>query len=228
MIQAKIVIAETEDQRKVYIARELASLNISPADIVNLELADDKELIGISQVRDFTRQMILSPMASGSRVGVISSAQLLTIEAQNALLKIIEEPPKNALFILGSHASDALLPTVISRCQIIQIPDQSQSPGNDQIAPTTQIESLISSSPGAILRIVQSIVSDRNATKRWTIAAIHTTRDLLLSELSGGKNPQRLHLLRRTIQALENARKELSANVTPKLVLEHAFLPSGN
>lgn len=228
MIQAKIVIAETETRRGEYITRELASLRINPADIVSLELAEDKEHIGISQVRDFTRQMILSPMASVTRAGVIANAQLLTPEAQNALLKIIEEPPKNAVFILGSDSPDALLPTVISRCQIVNIAHEPRTSSDDMLAPPAQIESLIASSPGVILSTVQSIAADRNATKLWTISAIHTTRDMLLSELRGNKNPRRLDLLSRTIRALEQARKELSANVTPRLVLEHVFLSSVN
>lgn len=224
MIQAKIVIAETETQRSEYIARELATLTINPADAVYLELAEDKEHIGISQVRDFTRQMILSPMASVTRAGVIAHAQLLTSEAQNALLKIIEEPPKNAVFILGSDSPDALLPTVISRCQIVNIAHEPRTSSDDLLAPPALVESLIASSPGEILSTVQSIAADRNATKLWTISAIRTTRDLLLSELRGNKNPRRLELLSRTIRALEQARKELSSNVTPRLVLEHAFL----
>lgn len=228
MIHAKVVIAETEAQRSGYIAQELISLGVNPADIVNLERAEDKELIGISQVRDFIRQMILSPMTSGHRVGVISNAHLLTTEAQNALLKIIEEPPKHALFILGSHSPDALLPTVVSRCHIVHISNQSQTSTEDQLAPAEQVETLMASSPSVILGTVQAIVSDRSATKLWTTAAIHTTRDLLLAELQGNKDPRRLDLLGKTIRALEQARKELSANVTPRLVLEHAFLPREN
>ncbi len=226
MIQSKIILAETDAQRRQYITRELSSASINSADIVYLERIDDKEHIGISQVRDFARQMILSPMVSSSRVGVISNAQLLTIEAQNALLKIIEEPPKHALFILGSHSSDALLPTVVSRCQVIQAPEQAKASMSvsEPIAPTDQLELLIQSRPSVIISTIQPIATDRLVARQWAIAAIQTTRGLLLSEVSAGKNPRRLKRLHRIIRALEQARKELDVNVTHRFALEHVFL----
>lgn len=224
MLHAIIVIGDSETQRSTYFDQELAKCRVHPADVIRLELTDEKEFIGISQVRDFTRQMILSPLASEKKVGLIVNAQQLTTEAQNALLKIIEEPPKNVLFMLGSPSPDALLPTVVSRCQIVHCADVPLPSSDDPLAPPEQIESLVTSTPSVILSTIQSIASDRSATKLWTIAAIHTTRDLMLAELQGNKNPRRLDLLGKTIRALEQARKELSANVTPRLVLEHAFL----
>lgn len=52
------------------------------------------------------------------RVAIIRSAQKLNISAQNALLKILEEPPKNTMIILVAEDEKKLLPTIISRCQI--------------------------------------------------------------------------------------------------------------
>lgn len=56
-----------------------------------------------------------------SRIIVISNAQLLTIEAQNALLKTLEEPPQGTMLILTSSQQEALLPTIRSRVQVIDI-----------------------------------------------------------------------------------------------------------
>ncbi len=83
----------------------------------------DKPSITITQIRSLIQTLSLSPYyATGSRVVLIDNAHLLTTEAQNALLKIIEEPPAHTLFILVTHQPAALLTTVRSRATHIFFP----------------------------------------------------------------------------------------------------------
>lgn len=77
---------------------------------------EDKPSIGIDQVRELGQMLSLQPyVKSGRRVVIIDEAQAMTREAQNALLKFIEEPPPATLLILIAPSLQALLPTVISR-----------------------------------------------------------------------------------------------------------------
>lgn len=77
---------------------------------------EERPSITIEQVRQLSHQLSLSPYrATGRRVVVIDGAHLLTLEAQNALLKLIEEPPSATSFILVAESLEALLPTVRSR-----------------------------------------------------------------------------------------------------------------
>jgi DNA polymerase-3 subunit delta' len=71
--------------------------------------------IGIDAVREAKHFLWQRPNASPRRTLVIDDADLLTIEAQNALLKITEEPPNSSLLILVTADPDALLPTILSR-----------------------------------------------------------------------------------------------------------------
>lgn len=72
--------------------------------------------IGIDQVHGLTQNLGLTRYyAEGKRVVIIDNAHLLTIEAQNALLKTLEEPPIGTLILLISHMSERLLPTILSR-----------------------------------------------------------------------------------------------------------------
>jgi DNA polymerase-3 subunit delta' len=74
--------------------------------------------IGIDQVRDLQQTLGLSPYsAKAARIVIIASADALTHEAQNALLKLLEEPPPATSFILTAERSESLLPTVRSRLQ---------------------------------------------------------------------------------------------------------------
>lgn len=75
--------------------------------------------ITIKQVRELGEFMGMTAALSAWRVAVIDSMDELNKEASNALLKMLEEPPPNTLFLLVSHAPGRLLPTVRSRCRLL-------------------------------------------------------------------------------------------------------------
>jgi len=75
--------------------------------------------IRIDQIRNLCRLLALRPHEAHLRVVIISDAQALTTEAGNALLKELEEPPSGTLFILTAPQKSDLLPTVLSRSQVI-------------------------------------------------------------------------------------------------------------
>jgi DNA polymerase-3 subunit delta' len=76
--------------------------------------------IKIEQVRALKEKITVA--SAGARVIVVHPAEAMNANAQNALLKVLEEPPPLVLFILVSHRPHALLPTVLSRCQRINMP----------------------------------------------------------------------------------------------------------
>ena len=79
--------------------------------------APSKE-IKIEQIRALSGFMNVSTHRSGKRVVLLYPAENLTIEAANALLKTLEEPPPDTVFLLVSHRVDRLLPTILSRCRL--------------------------------------------------------------------------------------------------------------
>jgi DNA polymerase III delta' subunit len=84
---------------------------------------EDKPSILIDQVRGLAQALSLSLYYRGGlRVVIIDDAHALTIEAQNALLKLIEEPPPHTLFILVTDQIEALVATVRSRCVPVYFP----------------------------------------------------------------------------------------------------------
>ncbi|GAB4113594.1 MAG: DNA polymerase III subunit delta' [Candidatus Caldatribacteriota bacterium] len=78
-----------------------------------------KNTISIQQIRDLQHQLNLKPLESKRKFYIIDQAEKMTQEAENCLLKTLEEPPPKVIIILICHHPDYLLPTIISRCQLI-------------------------------------------------------------------------------------------------------------
>ncbi len=74
--------------------------------------------LGVEQANTIREHLSLKPYSANNRAIVIESAQNFTLDAQNALLKTLEEPPENAVIILGAETEHNLLPTVLSRCNV--------------------------------------------------------------------------------------------------------------
>lgn len=78
----------------------------------------EEEKLGIEQARKIQQFLGLKSYKGQGQAVVLVAAENLTTEAQNALLKTIEEPLGEVTFILGASSEDDLLPTIISRCQV--------------------------------------------------------------------------------------------------------------
>ena len=86
------------------------------ADVLVIEPAETG-IIRLDQVRDAIDRAAYRPFEGRRRVVIIDAADALNVEAQNALLKTLEEPPPASVFVLVTDRPDLLLPTVRSRCQ---------------------------------------------------------------------------------------------------------------
>lgn len=79
--------------------------------------------ISVVQVRELSNFFELSSHQDGGvRIIVIQPAEALNAASANSLLKILEEPPSGVIFLLVAHHADRLLPTIISRCQVVDMP----------------------------------------------------------------------------------------------------------
>ena len=76
--------------------------------------------IRIRQIRDLCGTLAMKPYGARCRVVIISDAQAMNPSAGNALLKMLEEPPDRTILILTALQTSDLLPTIVSRCQIIR------------------------------------------------------------------------------------------------------------
>ena len=89
-------------------------------DVLEVVPLDRKDRIGIEQIRDVIRAAYLAPTEARHKLCLIPQAEALTLEASNALLKTLEEPPGGFRFLLLASDPSELLPTIVSRSRIIR------------------------------------------------------------------------------------------------------------
>jgi len=166
-----------------HLAKELIKGDVGTyAYIKFIEPEKDKSSIGIEAIRELQHFLKLKlPTNAPWRIIVIPQAQGLTTEAQNALLKSLEEPPERTLFILASNSEQALLPTIRSRSQqlTVHIPtqqtllDQFKDDGHE--AKELQQAYMMS---GGLPGLMSSLLSDQDHPLKGAVA---TARKLLQS-----------------------------------------------
>lgn len=83
----------------------------------DVQLGNTTRRIVVDDIRSIKRVLTLTPGEGEWRIIIIDGAEEMNISAGNALLKFLEEPPPQSIFILICHSSDRLLPTVKSRCR---------------------------------------------------------------------------------------------------------------
>ena len=80
-----------------------------------------RTVIGINEIKETLRRVYLNPYEGASSVVILDGADSMSDEAANALLKTLEEPPPQVLFLLVTANDSAVLPTVRSRCQTLNL-----------------------------------------------------------------------------------------------------------
>lgn len=104
---------------KTTLARILAAgLGCKGIDYHEIDTADYR---GIDTIRDIRKMAHLSPMESQNQVWVLDECHKLSNDAQNALLKILEDSPKRTYFILCTTDAQKLLPTIKNRCSQFEV-----------------------------------------------------------------------------------------------------------
>lgn len=86
----------------------------SSLDVIELDAASNR---GIDEIREIRERVRLAPAASRYKVYILDEAHMLTTEAENALLKTLEEPPPHVVFVLVTTEPHRLPTTILSRCQ---------------------------------------------------------------------------------------------------------------
>ncbi len=90
-------------------------------DVALVEPPQGKRTLDVETVREVLRAASLSPSEGAWRVFVVPEAERMTPQAANALLKTLEEPPPGVVLLLTCAEPDRLLPTIVSRCQLVPL-----------------------------------------------------------------------------------------------------------
>lgn len=150
-------------------------------DWYRLEAEKGKSSLGVDAVRGVTEKLYHHAQQGGAKVVWLPDAQQLTEAAANALLKTLEEPPRNTWFILGSREPARLLATLRSRCLVWHLapPDEAQSlqwlhkQCGAELSARTAALRLTSGAPAAALELLDNKVwQQRQQVCQALLAAI--------------------------------------------------------
>lgn len=133
-------------------------------DFVKIEAGKDSATIKISAIRQLIDVLSVRPYSSEYRVILIADGDAMTVEAQNALLKSLEEPEAYNVFILTTANISGLLPTIVSRCQRMDFEPVSRS-GAERILTglgyePEQISRVMNDSDGSPGKLIQMLEDD--------------------------------------------------------------------
>ncbi len=146
------------------------------ADLYWIAPLEDKEAIGIEQIRGLVNEFSLTSYEGVGKVAVIEPANAMTNNAANSLLKTLEEPSGNALLILIADRAGRLPATIFSRCQRLDIslPDETEALGwLDQLQPGTSWGEALRLAGNAPLAAIAAIAQlDTHASMREDFAAV--------------------------------------------------------
>ena len=188
----------------------------------DLLILESETLIGIEQIRQLQTQLSLKPFREKFKSAIIPRAENLTPEAQNALLKTLEEPPENTVIILCAPDPSWLLPTIVSRCQIIQLPltPQISLTEKEEKEFLEIFKKITSGKIGERWEALEKlgIHQDRTKAIEWVDKMIFLVRKLLIENYP--KNPEYFNVLK----SLFNTKTYLQSNTNIRLTLENFVL----
>ncbi len=141
-------------------SRQTYVVKIASAQTELIHLTAEKSTLTIKQVKDLWIPLSISPRLK--RIVWIEEANLLTPPAQNALLKMLEEPPVDTTFYLTCTAATSLLPTIRSRCTIVIISEPSAVTNTTVL---TELKRVMALTPGD--RFANIVKRDRAESLSW-------------------------------------------------------------
>lgn len=86
----------------------------------------DKDTVLTDDINSLTEECYIKPIESDKKIFIINHGETMTAQAQNKLLKTLEEPPKNVYILIGATSEYGFLPTVLSRVNKLEIPQFSE------------------------------------------------------------------------------------------------------
>lgn len=203
-MSAKIIIASDPMLRLDNLKSTLSQvgLDLSHPDVLFL---DENQKLGVEAVKKIREHLSFKPYQKEYRGVVVLDAHKLTSDAQNALLKTLEEPPASSVILLGAETVHNFLSTVLSRCEVINLEFGIWNAESKEYY--ADIEALIQLKIEERFALVEKI-EDKEGFIKALVRYFYNQPD---------KNPVFL-------KNLLESEKYLSANGNPRAILEYLML----
>ncbi len=217
-----IVSSVDRKKRSDYVQDFLQNEKIDKFDVtyIGIESSKNQNSIGIDEIKNLQIKIFLKPIKSPKKAIIIEDGDSLTVEAQNALLKVLEEPPSHTIIILNVENIENLLPTIISRCQIVTLSTVNLKLSEDEKRELEELIKCLSAiSAGEMLKKAESMSKDKDKAIDMVGKLILLLREKMLQksekadpEVKQIKSFQELYILLKT------------TNVNPRFAIENTLL----
>lgn len=205
-----LVSGGTIDDRRTWVYDQSAE------NIYNLEIGNGEEAVSIEDIRNLQKNLGLAVTDEKIRTCILWEVQNLSLPAQQALLKLIEEPPAQTQIILTVDNANLLPATILSRCicKTLKTPSVELSDA-DQTEIKEALQILSGQSWAAVLKLSEKIAKSENANDKLAKILYFVRAGML-------KQPS----LKRAevVRILQEGINDLSTHINPQMAIEHCFL----
>lgn len=205
---ARLIISPNLKQRLEEIKKNLQQADISNnhPDILYF---DSGQKLGIEQARKIKKFFSLKPYSLKGKIVILEDASKLTDEAQNSLLKTLEELTSDSQFILAADSDAHFFPTVLSRCQIIRSTPDVES----YLTPGVETEKLIKMDIAGRFEFIEK----SKDKKTILLDLIVFFRDKMIKEPENNQ-------ISKYVKELAQAEEWAASNVNIRAILEYLML----
>lgn len=191
-----------------------SSRHIHP-DIMTIDRSPDTRVLYVDQIRALREDAVIMPNEASTKVYIINHAGSMNHSAQNAILKLLEEPPQSANFILLAENPAELLPTVRSRCVELAA---DRKDANEPVQTRDDVIAFYTALTGSPLKLAEFTFGLEKLEKNEFIDFIDGAISFLVSKmkgcLSGHKSALPPEDMIKTVTVLDRAKEYLNYNVS--------------
>ena len=193
--------------------RLLSKRNHPDVTIVTTE--KDRKTISVNQVREIILEASVVPQKADKKIFIIEPADAMTVQAQNALLKILEEPPKSVVFILNATNRNLMLSTVISRCTLLSLTlaDEEDGKKTESLADRF-FEQIKSGSQYELMKLLAPLEKDRTKALDF----YNELEVKIISDIRHISSPTLVCRYDRMLDTVTNHKKLLKSNANLSLL----------
>jgi len=221
-----LLISKNKDTQELYLKSLLEGLTgeniLEIQNTPDVHILDRREQnsIGIEDVKDFLKEMIYKPFGGIKQVAIIYEAEKLTTQAQNSLLKTLEESNDDTIYILCVDNEKNVLPTIYSRSKPIYVKQEilrNNSIEKPKIFNMNLIEQF---------NLIESISKEKQSCLDF-LASLEVYMKIELEKEIKNDNINSSRVISERLKEIQDTREKINSNCNKKLVLE-AFIISLN
>ncbi len=198
--------------------REITKEEVFDSNNPDIHILDGSNLssIGIEDIKGLQKEMVFSPFKETTQIAYILNAEKLTVQAQNSLLKTLEESSGKTAYILTTSNEKDLLPTVLSRCLKLYSTEIAEARNvKNPIGEFLQLDT------ATAFQKIEAISKEKSSTEEFLQDMEAYFQELLKRNLSEKRG---IISEKSNIEQILIAQRRISANGNKRLVLENLFL----